>query len=392
MTFYQAGKVLDLGESLHALGDWLGLVDPREAANVDALDEVPDSTWFTNRHHRTRLSPEELARGPNAGPPPATDGPLTVRSGKALGQTPGFLIEDRLGRRYFIKFDPPGIPDMATGAELVSARILGALGWNVPSYHLFLLDPARLTLAPGATTKDEYRRTRPMTEADVARVLERGERRPDGRYRTVASLLIPGKPKGPFRTLGARPDDPNDRVPHEDRRELRGLRAVAAWIHYTDARRGNTFDTFIEGERKGYGHLEHYWIDFSSTLGSGNIAYKSPKDGHEYFVDPPTIFSSLLAVGFWVKPWEDPPPVRHPALGHFEAATFEPDEWRTTYPNPLFDHATSRDLFWGAKLVAAFDDEDLRIVTAAGGWSDPAAERELFDILRSRRARIAEAY
>src|SRR5436853_3414289 len=52
MTFYQAGKVLDLGRSLHTVGEWVGLAGPREAANVNALDEVPDSTWFTNRHQR----------------------------------------------------------------------------------------------------------------------------------------------------------------------------------------------------------------------------------------------------------------------------------------------------------------------------------------------------
>jgi len=394
MTFYQAGKVLDLGRSLHTVGEWVGLAGPREAANVNVLDEVPDSTWFTNRHQRQRLSADELARGPNAGPPPALDGPLTVRSGKALGQSPGFVVEDRLGNRYVIKFDPPEIPEMATGAEVVSARIVGALGWNVPSYHIFALDPARLVLAKDATTKDKYRRKRAMNAEDIAHVFERAARTSDGRYRAIASSYIPGKPKGPFATLGVRPDDPNDRVPHEDRRELRGLRAVAAWIHYTDGRRGNTYDTFIPDGAKPHalGHIEHYLLDFSSTLGSGNIAYKSPKDGHEYFVDPPVIGASLFTLGLRVKPWEDTPPLANPALGYFEAATFQPDKWKTTYPNPLFDQATSRDLFWGAKLVSSFTDDDLRTVIAAGKWSDPAAERALFAILRERRQRIAREY
>ena len=45
-----------------------------------------------------------------------------------------------------------------------------------------------------------------------------------------------------------------------------------------------------------------------------------------------------------------------------------------------------------AKLVNSFTDDDLRIAVAAGEWSDPAAERALFEILRERRLRIAREY
>ena len=37
----------------------------KEAANVNALDEVPDSSWFTNRHSRKRMTIAELVQGPN---------------------------------------------------------------------------------------------------------------------------------------------------------------------------------------------------------------------------------------------------------------------------------------------------------------------------------------
>jgi len=94
-------------------------VGPREAANTNALDEVPDSTWFTNRHARRRLSAEALAQGPNTGHPPSATGPLVVLSGKSLGMTPGFVMRDAKGDRYVVKFDPPDYPDLATGAELV---------------------------------------------------------------------------------------------------------------------------------------------------------------------------------------------------------------------------------------------------------------------------------
>jgi len=44
--------------------------NPKEASNVNALDEVPNSSWYTNRHHLRRLSKDELQQGPNRGNTP----------------------------------------------------------------------------------------------------------------------------------------------------------------------------------------------------------------------------------------------------------------------------------------------------------------------------------
>src|SRR5688572_15679893 len=40
------------------------------AKDVNSLDEVPDSSWFTNRIGRHEMSNAELRRGPNRGPDP----------------------------------------------------------------------------------------------------------------------------------------------------------------------------------------------------------------------------------------------------------------------------------------------------------------------------------
>src|SRR5262245_408283 len=40
------------------------------AENVNTIDEVPDSSWFTNRIGTKALTIDEIVRGPNAGPPP----------------------------------------------------------------------------------------------------------------------------------------------------------------------------------------------------------------------------------------------------------------------------------------------------------------------------------
>ncbi len=364
----------------------------REAANVNALDEVPDSTWFTNRHGRHRLSPAELARGPNRDRSPSERGPLVVLSGKPSGMTPGFVMRDAKGDRYVVKLDPPAYPEVPTGAEMVCTKIVHALGWNVPENYLVRFDPARLVVAPDAWLKDGNGRKRPLTAADLRELMAHAGRLPDGRVRALASRWVPGTAKGGFLTLGRRADDPDDTVPHEDRRELRGLRVVAAWINYTDARRGNFLDTFVPDPRgEGRGHLVHYLLDFSSALGSGNDDWKPRRYGHEYYFDPPAALLRVVTLGLLRPAWARVP-LAHPALGYLDAESFDPEEWRTTYPNPLFDHATVRDAFWGAKLVSALDDDDLAVVTRAGEWSDPRTAEILARILRERQRKIARAY
>ena len=41
----------------------------RRAGNINTLGEVPDSSWFTNRHGKSPMSLEDLARGPDTGGP-----------------------------------------------------------------------------------------------------------------------------------------------------------------------------------------------------------------------------------------------------------------------------------------------------------------------------------
>jgi hypothetical protein len=393
MALYPIGKILDLGQLLHTVGEWTRVVGPREAVNVNVLDEVPDSSWFTNRHARRRLSAEELARGPNSGPPPAEDGPLVVISGKALGMTPGFVVRDIRGNRYVIKLDAAKYPELSSGAEIVCSKIVWALGWNVPDYHLFLFRPERLKIAPNASARDEYGRKIPLTPELLAKQLDYANRLPDGRYRSDASRWVRGTTKGSPDTLGVRADDPNDTVRHENRRELRGLRVVASLINYTDLRRGNLLDSFVrdsEDPASG-GHLVHYVIDFNSALGAGNVDWKDPKLGNEYLFDPPKVLGRILTLGLVEPAWAKLP-LTHPTLGYFESSIFDPESWKPSYLNPLFDHATVRDRFWGAKLVASLTNGDLRTIAHAGGWSDPDVEELLTRILIARRNRIARAY
>ena len=393
MALYPLGKLLDFGQLGREVGELVRIVGPKEASDVNSLDELPDSTWFTNRHGWRRLDAEALARGPDVDREPASGGPIVVLSGKSAGMTPGFVAEDRKGDRYVVKFDPPDYPELSTGAELVCSKIVWALGWNVPEYYLFLFDPARLTIAPDATAKDAYGRKVPFTQKVLAEQLSHAYRLPDGRVRALASRMVPGTVKGSPRMIGVRRDDPNDTVPHEDRRALRGLRTVAAFISFTDGRRGNFLDTFVRDspDEKSGGHLVHYVLDFSSGFGAGNIDYKDPKLEHEYFFDPPKVLWRIATLGLAEPDWARLP-LTHPTLGYFESSIFDPERWKPTYLNPVFDRATLRDRFWGAKLVAALSEGDLHIVSRAGRWSDPRVAEILANVLIERRKKIARTY
>src|SRR5687767_138328 len=57
---------------------------PKQASNVNAMDEVPDSSWYTNRHSLRPMTMQELARGPGRGEAPDFTG-ATITSVKKEG-------------------------------------------------------------------------------------------------------------------------------------------------------------------------------------------------------------------------------------------------------------------------------------------------------------------
>src|SRR5207253_9833698 len=68
----------------------------KQASNVNALDEVPDSSWYTNRHHLHPMTIEALVRGPNRGDPPDFTEAVITKA-KAAGVEPGMQLKDAKG-------------------------------------------------------------------------------------------------------------------------------------------------------------------------------------------------------------------------------------------------------------------------------------------------------
>jgi len=354
----------------------------QRAVNVNTIDEVPDSSWFTNR---TALTVDDYVRGPNTSGGPAP-GAWTVVSGKSDGITPGFTVRDTAGTTWFVKFDPPSNPEMATGAEIIATKLFWAAGYHVPENYLAILDPATLAVDDRATMRDALGNRQPLTREGVDRLLAQGARRADGRYRVIASRQLAGRPVGPFKYYGTRPDDPNDIFPHEHRRELRGLRAFSAWLNHDDSRSVNTLDTLVEVD--GRRVLRHHLIDFGSTLGSASVTAQKPRAGNEYIWEARPTLLTMLSFGFWVRPWIKVQYPDYPAVGNIEAAYFWPERWKPEYPNAAFRNARADDLFWAARRVMAVPDEAIRAVVASAQYSDRGAADYLADVIIARRDKV----
>ena len=364
---------------------------PVRAENVNSVDEVPDSSWFTNRAGRLALSPADIEAGPNTTTGPAR-GPWIITSSKSDGVTPGFTVKDSRGERWFLKFDPPGYRAMSTGTEVTVTKLMWALGYNVPENHIAYLRAEQLVVGDGAKFTPQGAKPRAMRADDVGNLLKRANQEPDGSYRVVASRALPGKPIGRVRFYGTRPDDPNDIVPHENRRELRGYSVFAAWVNHVDAKSINSLDTLVD--EVGRAHVRHNLLDFGSALGSGGVRPADYWAGEEYLLEPGGVAKQLAGLGFSFPKWHTDPYYESPAIGRLPAdnTDFDPDAWKPRVRNQAFLNARADDKFWAARKVAAISTPLLRAAVHAGEFDDAASEDFLVRALAERRDAIAHAY
>jgi hypothetical protein len=284
----------------------LGLDYGHEAENANALDEIGDSTWFRDprrvvdpdgRVWWRPLGAERMTEGPMKGLPHPTP-PFTVTKGKTAGLNAGFQVRDANGQKWMLKFDHPGYIGLDTSTEAVTTRIVWSLGWNVPAVEIVDLSPEDLRVSPTATVSGRYGDEEAMDAEWLGQILARIPRLPDEKVRALASRWLEGRPVGPGPYFGRRDDDPNDRVPHEDRRDLVGQ---------------------------------------SLTLGL------MPRDWQ----------------GFEVKSARAKALARWPELGFFDVEHFDPKRWTPVLDNPAFVRRTRRDAYWGAKRVGLLEDDEI---------------------------------
>jgi hypothetical protein len=381
---------------LRPLSRTLAVPLAEEAWNVNSMDEVPNSSWFTNRIGFHPMTAAEVARGA-CGDAPSLDpsrGPWLVTGAKTDGIHPGFQIRAPDGRRYLLKLDGESQPLQSTTGDVVGARLYHAAGYFTPCNEIVFVSDQILQLDPAARTTTDVGDKIPMTPAHLEKLLGQAWRRPDGLVRVMASRLLPGEPIGPFRYEGTRTDDPNDVVPHQKRRELRGSMLLAAWIHHGDVREQNTLDMVVS--ESGRRFVRHHLLDWSDAIGSRwrwDRFSRRMGSGATGYLDLDHVLVDIVSLGLYPRPWNHimPSPVGE-SFAYFSADGFVPGRWRANYVNPAFEEMTARDALWAARIVARFSDEHLRAVTAEAKLEDARTADHLVQAFAARRDAILRHY
>ena len=359
-----------------------------KAQNINTIDEVPDSSWFTNRIYTRAVTAEEISRGPNTMEGPAP-GKWTVIRAKSAGVSPGFTVRDEKGQVWFLSFDGKDNPVAPSAAATVATKLFWALGYNQVETYISSIKPENIVIDPTATIREHGKR-RPIRHGDIKDVLNRSARSEDGSYRVVAGRGLQGRPVGGFKYFGTRPDDPNDVIPHEHRRELRALQIFGAWTNLVDMKAGNTLDTVVTENGKSV--VKHYLQDVGSTFGTGALNPREGDEGYERLVDLGAVFKRMFTLGLYMRPWQTMDFEEHPEVGRFEAEKFNPVTWTPRVPVAALRHVRRDDELWAALRVMAFTDDQIRAAVKQGGFKDPAGEELLATLLSKRRDIIGRTY
>jgi hypothetical protein len=387
------------------LTEALGVEHHGEAVNVNSLDEVPDSSWFTNRIGVHPLSAEQLAGGACSpalmlDPNEFADGTWVIDRGKTDGSSPGFRVSIPGKGKYLFKGEPKDQPERPSAASVIGAAFYEAVGFNTSCEQIVYFRPSLLKLTPGLQVKGNFGGMETFDQKAVEKILADTPHRGD-LVRMQASAWLPGYLLGPFRYLGRRADDPNDVIAHDDRRELRGGRLLAAWIDHFDAREQNSMDTWVVDASGGKdkpdaspGHVLHYYLDTSDCLGSEwDWEVISRRLGYSYVADWGDMGQDFVTLGIPSRPWDRVR--REPGreiFGFFNVKEFVPEEWKNEYPNAAFSRMTERDGAWMARILARFTPEMVEVLGGMGKFSDPGNTAYLTSVLQGRLDKILERY
>jgi len=364
----------------------------QRAKDINTVDEVPDGPFYVNRAGRIPLTPAIVARASNTSNGPAP-GKWTVVSAKSDGVTPGFTIRDSANQLWFIKFDPPGWRAMATGSEIVAAKLFWAAGYHTAEYHIGALVPSNLVIGKDTKITPPGEMPRSMNQGDISWLLARADQDSDGTYRIILSKAAPGRPVGRIKFSGTRADDPNDVIPHEHRRELRGYFVFAAWLNHVDAKGINSLSSLVT--ENGRSFIRHYLLDFGSALGSAAVGPREGWEGYEALVEEPgEITRRVLGLGLNIPVWRTQQYYESSTIGRLprDHSKWNPEDWWPHITNAAFRHMRRDDEFWAASKLVAITDDMIRAAVAEGKFGDPESEAFLAKAISDRRLRILQTY
>lgn len=389
---------------------FLSLASSVEARNTNSVDLTPDSSWFSNTKalkatKRFYLGqPVEGAQtdakigGPmfaaRGGLGPSLLGAWTVFAAGRWKGGPWLAIRDTRKRAFLLQFDHPEWPGLQTSSTLVAGDLLRRVGYNVPRRYMVFFMRKRLRLAsrgrvPFSSSKAPLKilwwssRQKPMKtlrREELGRLLRRVHREADGSMRALATALPPLKRYryiGPFSLWGRRRDDPNDRFPHQDLRELRGLKLFAAWLGLRGLDERSGADFYDTKERV----VTHFLWNLGGALGAG------PQGAPKTVVDAYGEEDLEPKVRAAAQEMRKKDPARLPELGYLPVRGFHVMDWAPATRHPAFARATHRDRFWAGRILAGLRPEEVKAAIAGAFLSTKAARMLWAKIwLRRRRA------
>ncbi len=336
---------------------------PVESGDVNALDEVPRSSWFDPPDAR----PD--------GPPVLPLSPL----GAPESKQPGLAVTDARGLRYELRRDSKERPELVSASAAVSSRLLGAIGYRTAEVHV-------VSVAPGDIKEGN---DTPAQEA-VADLLREGSPPTGDRYRMRATRWPVGIDLGPTPVAGVHPGDDNDKVPHAERRTLRAIGLPLYWMGLRRLPPYALRDVYVGDPGKG--HLLHYVVAMDDAFGAEAVGREAEArlGGEGKYLDENAL-TALITLGLRRR---TAPSVqtRWLALGEFQDVD-APETFTTSPPYEPADRLRPADAYWMGKRLAAVPAETITAALASGRFSDVTARARAAEVMEARRNRaIAWAF
>lgn len=309
------------------------------ARDVSSFDEVPRSSWFSP----VRLDSVGFARDYAVDGPPEAKATLE-RRGSA------YLLTDARGRAYRLLGDHGGLPETDTAALLIASRLVRAVGYLTP--ETWLVEPHELGLSRSGGPQSE---------------------------RWVAERWPVGVPLGPTDMTYPRDDDPNDRIPHRDRRTLRALGVLAAWLDLRELGPTRLVDVYVG--LPGRGHVRHFVVGMEDALGAASLG---PKTSGRFSAAGPVqgnVWTNLATLGL-ARPRARTGPVAR-TLKAFRPTLSA--RYELGHPYEPVDRLLPSDGYWIAKRLAKIPSELIQGSVGAARFSDPELARHVLRALEARR-------
>lgn len=323
--------------------------------DVNALDEVPTSTWYDPAQAADARASEAFA---------APTLPLFALDERPVTNDDALVVRDAQGVRYELLADPPDKLGLLTSAEVLGGYLLRGLGLRAPR--------AWILAVPDSAVISDVPKARPFLQ----RWLTRKSATVEGVRRVSATLWPNGIDVGVSGDYAVRRDDPNDTVDHHERRTLRATKIFAHWMGWTPFSVRSTRDVYVG--KVGDGHLEHYLIGTSRAFGTQDLQMGAVRDEADT-----RFWWNLVTLGLSSPIVSDARRSPFPSLGCLPP-TLEPGSFDVSPPYSPFVRLRPPDEYWAGKRLIDAGDAALRAGIDAAGLPEEAA-RHLAEVLKSRR-------